>query len=491
MVQNGVHYIQNQWLIGSGASFSSLNPATGSPIWSGSMAGIDDVLYAIESSRQAFLSWVGLDRQERLSCLKRFAKALSQSESSLAVLISQEVGKPLWESRAEVASGIRKVDLSIQAYQERCSDKETLLGADHVRTRYRPLGVMVVLGPYNFPLHVSLGHILPALLAGNTVVFKPSELVPLSMQLLLMCFQQAGFPKGVINMVQGDGVVGSILALHPDIDGVLFTGSYEVGRQLSKWMACFPEKCLALELGGNNPLIVSQIKDVDAAVLTTIQSAFVTSGQRCSCARRLIIVESALSGAFLDRLIEVTPNIVMGAYDSSPEPFMGPLAHPNGVGQLMDAQHILENLGGEPLLHMTKGTGLGAFVTPGIIDMTRVSMRPDEEWFGPLLQVIRVPDLALAIEVANDTKFGLSLGILSQKRAEFDEVFQYSRAGVINWNAPTTGASSEHAFGGVGCSGNFRPSGYLAVDYCSYPVVSKQVTELKVPKQLPPGLIMP
>jgi len=292
----------------------------------------------------------------------------------------------------------------------------------------------------------------------------------------------------VLNLVQGGRETGAALAGHSGIDGLFFTGSAAVGRLLSRTFADHPEKILALEMGGNNPLIVHEASDLDAAAYLTIQSAFITAGQRCTCARRLIVPESAQSQAFLDRLLEMSKTIRVGRYSDSPEPFMGPVITAGAADKLLSAQDALTSAGAKVLLKMEKLPASPAMVSPGILDVTDVPNRPDEELFGPLLQVIRVKDFAAAIDEANDTAYGLAAGLLSDSADLYNQFFSKIRAGVVNWNRQTTGASGSLPFGGAGLSGNNRPSGYYAADYCSFPVASLENPKLTLPASLTPGV---
>jgi succinylglutamic semialdehyde dehydrogenase len=355
-------------------------------------------------------------------------------------------------------------------------------------TRHKPHGVLAVFGPFNFPGHLPNGHIVPALLAGNTVVLKPSELTPWVAEEMVKIWKEAGLPNGVINVVQGGPEVGKYLIRHPGINGVLFTGSWKTGKIISEELVHYPQKILALELGGNNPLIVGKINDSKAGAYVAAQSAFITSGQRCTCARRVIVPEGKEGDLFLDDLKEFIKKIHIGKFDEKPEPFMGPLISSDAAQKMIEAQDMLIKKGAKPLLKMERKDDNSAFITPGLIDVTAVKDRPDDEFFGPLLQVIRVKDLASAIQEANQTGYGLTAGIISDSREEYETVLREVRAGLINWNTPLTGAYGSAPFGGVGQSGNYRPSGYYAVDYCSFPVASVEKEKLSLPNTLSPGI---
>jgi succinylglutamic semialdehyde dehydrogenase len=416
------------------------------------------------------------------------AEQYKQRKADLAHAISLETGKPRWEALTEVDSMIAKVAISVEAHERRTSPTTAAPSPGvTAATRFKPQGVVAVFGPFNMPGHLPNGHLVPALLAGNTVVFKPSEQAPLVGQLMLEACEAAGFAPGVVNLVQGSASTGRALA-HPDLDGIFFTGSAPVGVALSRALADRPGTILALEMGGNNPLVVHDCADLDAAASLTVQSAYITAGQRCSCARRLIVPAGAPGDAFVDALVRMIGRVRVGLPDDDPEPFHGPVISARAADSLLDAQASLFRRGGRALVEMTRSSRAPALLTPGLIDVTAVTERQDAELFGPILQLIRVGDFDAAIREANATHYGLSAGLLSDRRELYDRFYAEIRAGVVNWNRPLTGASSSQPFGGVGLSGNHRPSAYYAADYCSYPVASMETERVTMPSQQPVGL---
>jgi len=481
-------YINNAWTESSGNVFQSHDPATGEKIWEGKSAGKFDVHDAVLAAKNALPGWSNLSIETRIAYFEAFKHALTEDKNLLAETISQETGKPLWDSTGEVAAMLNKIALSIDAYKQRCAESTRTLPTGTSITRHKPHGVVAVFGPFNFPAHLPNGHILPALLAGNTVVFKPSELTPLVGEVMVDIWEKCFLPKGVINLVQGGRETGQFLAEHPDFNGLFFTGSWKTGKILSEQFAGHPEKILALEMGGNNPLIVSGVKDLKAAAYVALQSAYLSAGQRCTCARRLIVIENSSHEAFIEQLIQLIQKITVGVYNQTPEPFMGPVISPQSAHSLLAAQKDLKKLGGRSLVemrHLQSETGL---LSPGLMDVTDISSRPDEEHFGPFLQLIRVPNLEAALKEANNTQYGLSAGILTDSREEYELFYREIRAGVVNWNTPMTGASSAAPFGGVGRSGNHRPSAFYAADYCCYPVASMETVKLELPGVISPGL---
>ncbi len=479
-------FIQGTWLKGEGPLFTSTNPADNQVLWQGNAASAAQVDSAIASARQAFYQWADLSFDARLAIVEKFAEVLAEHKEELAVAIAKETGRLLWETRTEIAAMIGKVGISVRAYKERTGTVENPMPGAKAYIRHKPHGVVAVFGPYNFPAHLPNSHITPALLAGNTVVFKPSELTPLVAEITMKLWQKAGLPEGVINLVQGEVETGKALASHKGIDGLFFTGSSATGHLLHQQFAGQPGKILALEMGGNNPLIVKDVDDVDAAVHDIIQSAFVTTGQRCTCARRLFLENNAKGDAILARLVEVTKQIKSGAYDDE-DAFVSSLISEKAALGMMAAQQELIDLGGTVLVEMQHTPNTG-FVTPAIVEVTNVANIPDEEHFGPLLKVYRYSDFDQAIEQANDTSFGLSAGLLSDSEDLWNKFLTRIRAGIVNRNRPTTGANSAAPFGGIGASGNHRAGAYYAADYCAFPISSVEVEKVALPESLSPGL---
>jgi len=487
-------FINGQWIPASGEAFSSLNPATGETIWQGKAATSEEVTQAIAAARAALPEWSALPGVERAGRLVEFTKILEAEGERLAQALSEEVGKPYWESLTEIGAMKNKVHLSSFAHASRCSPKISEENGVTSATRFKPHGVAAVLGPFNLPGHLPNAHIVPALVSGNTVVFKASEKTPLCGRILTEFWEAAGLPAGVVNLIQGQLEPGKALVESPDVDAVFFTGGFAGGRAINQACAAHPGKIVALEMGGNNPLIVWEPCEIEPAIYHTLNSAFITSGQRCTCARRLILPTGDFGDRFLEQLIEKTGKLRIGPHDMDPEPFYGPMISAEAAAGLVKAQDELISAGAESLLKLElvkEGPAAAgkALVTPGIIDVTSLNEREDAEFFGPLLQVIRVPDFEAAIAEANATAYGLSAGLLCLDRERYDHYYREARAGIINWNKPITGASGTQPFGGVGNSGNHRPSGYYAVDYCAYPVASTESESLSMPEKLAPGIV--
>jgi len=490
---NPSNFIAGHWSEGAGPELVTIDPSTGAQTWASNAASVDDVDRAVRAAHAAFEAWGLIELGQRIDICTRFRDLLKTNAEELAAIIAEEVGKPLWEARTEVATMAAKIDISVQSYGARTAEATSKVADGKAILRHRPHGVFGVFGPYNFPGHLPNGHIVPALIAGNTLVFKPSEYAPRTAVMTALLWEKAGLPAGVLNVINGGRDTGVALGQHPLLDGVLFTGSSQTGAALHKQFGGQPGKMLALEMGGNNPLVVWNIKDeanqIDAAVHHTVMSAFISAGQRCTCARRLIVQDTPAGAAFVARLVQVASQLVVGPSNASPQPFMGPVVSSAVAARLVQAQADMVARGGVTLLQMVQSDPQAGFVTAGIVDVTDAVGIPDEEWFGPLLQVIRVADFDAAIKVANATEYGLAAGLLSPDAALWTRFELRIRAGIVNWNRPTTGASSAAPFGGVGKSGNHRPSAFYAADYCAYPVASIEAATIALPEKLSPGLV--
>jgi succinylglutamic semialdehyde dehydrogenase len=451
--------------------FTSTDPATGDTVWEGSAASPEEAAAAVQKARAAFPDWADRPRSDRIDAVKRYQTVLKSRAPEIARATSRETGKALWETTAELGSMAGKVDLSIRAYDERTGERTADTAFGSATLRHRPHGVAAVLGPFNFPGHLPNGHIVPALLAGDTVVFKPSEETPHTGQLMAECLAEADLPAGVFNLIQGGRETGAALLDQP-IDALMFTGSGAAGAHFRRKFADDPHVILALELGGNNPLVVWDAADAEAVAGLVVQSAFVTTGQRCSCARRLIVPEGARGDAVIEAVNAMVERLIFAPWDSTPEPYAGPLISLRAAEAALAALQERIDRGATIICASGPVENLpGAFVRPAIIDVTGVDV-PDEEMFAPFLSVTRVPTFEAAIAEANATRYGLSAGLISDDPARWDQFIRRIRAGVVNFNRPTTGAAGDMPFGGLGASGNHRPSAYYAADYCAYPVAS-------------------
>ena len=451
---------------------------------------------AVSAARDAFRTWRKRPVSERAELLKKYQAALRKREATLIEVIAREVGKPLWDAKAEFASLVNKVDITINESLRFVADFELPPGVPgvHGSCRHKPLGVMAVIGPFNFPAHLPNGHIVPALLTGNTVVFKPSEKSPMVGQLMAEAFHEAGFPAGVFNLVQGERETGRRLCVHEGVDGVLFTGSYEVGTRIKQDTLLQSWKLLALEMGGKNPSIIWEDADLEHALLETMVAGFASAGQRCSATSR-VIVHRKLLESFLDKLHARAKAFRIG--HPLEDPFMGPLIDESAVDRYMKFQGIASREGCELIM---RGKPLelkhaGNYVAPSIcwvqkssLENTKKSVYQQSELFSPNLAVLAVDELEEAIAQANATQYGLAASVFSKDRAVFEKCWEDLQMGLVNWNRSTVGASSSLPFGGLKKSGNHFPTAVTSTLYCTYPVASLEVAEPRADFQGFPGL---
>lgn len=452
----------------------SYEPATGVELWRGKIGDVDE---AVAQARRAWPAWAAQPLATRMELLRRFANEVRKDAELLATTIARETGKPNWEAQSEVENVVARVEIAIRACAERAGQRKldsALQGAAAVR--HKPHGVLAVLGPFNFPAHLPAGHIIPGLIAGNAVVFKPSEKAPATAEALVRCFHRAGIPAGVVQLLIGAGGEGEALALHEGVNGVLFTGSAHTGIALNRKLAPRPDKLVTLELGGNNPIVVWDTPKLDDAAALIVQSAFTTAGQRCTSARRLI-VKSALHDPLIEVVKNLADRVIAGAPFDDPAPFMGPVIDNAAADGLTESFLYLLSHGGRAIKHLVRPDESLPFLSPAIIDTTNVKDRPDVELFGPILQVIRVDDFDQAIAEANATRFGLSASLIGGAPGDYNLFWANVRAGIVNWNRPTIGSSLSAPFGGIGISGNHRATGYYAADYCAYPVSSAEMEQ--------------
>lgn len=468
-------YINGRWSDGADDWFEKTNPATGETSWDGQASSPEQVADACRAAREAQSDWARRPQHDRTTILERYAEEITKRSDAIAAAISSDMGKTAWEAKGEAGAMAAKVGISIKAQVERAgtSCADAAFGSMHLT--HRPHGVMAVFGPFNFPGHLPNGHIVPALLAGNTCVFKPSELAPSVAAVMVDAFADAGLPEGVLNLIQGGRDTGAAL-LDGDINGLLFTGSAQTGLFFHKHFAGRPEVILALEMGGNNPLIVWDPADVDSAADIAAQSAFLTTGQRCSCARRVILPKGKWGDQVVEAIVERAKKLKIGDA-SEDDAFMGPLVSEQAAQNATDFQMMLSKKGGTSLRRLKRMDRGGGFVTAGVIDVTEANDIPDEELFGPLMQILRVDDFDEAITRANDSRYGLSGGLVSDDDALWLRAHAEMKAGILNRNRPTAGASGAMPFGGPGLSGNFRPGAYYAADYCAWPQASQVADE--------------
>ncbi len=473
----------------SSEPIESRNPARPEEIvWKGE-ATTAAMEAAVARARAAAPAWGRRPRQERAAILERWREVTIARAEEIARLITREMGKTLEESRAEAKLLGEKVTITLEeTVLSRVRDfTVTAAGGRRGECTFRPFGVMAVLGPFNFPAHLPNGHWVPALLLGNCVIFKPSDRTPAVGELVGRLAREAGFPEGVFEVVQGGPVVSRALVSHPGIDGILFTGSWPVGRAILEANLDRPGRMIALEMGGSNATIIgadaasapgpaaaagaAPASLFDHAVAECARSALTTTGQRCTCTRR-IIVPRALAPRFIEALVERARTLSYGAGDEDPPKFMGPLVGRAARDGVLDFVRRLEAAGARTHLAPRIPDRAGWFLTPGVIEVDRFRRERDAECFGPVVQVAASDSLDDAIEQANATDFGLIASVFTADDGAWEACRTRVRVGCINRNCGTAGASSRLPFGGLGRSGNLRPAGAFGVDACAYPLAS-------------------
>jgi len=416
---------------------------------------------AVAAARRA------VPRSSGIELVRRIGVVLKKHEEDLARAIALDIGKPLWEARTEAQACAAKAAITADEGMKLVSGFPAP-GQAGAECRFRPLGVLAVLGPFNFPVHLPNGHILPAIACGNSVVFKPSEIAPHAAEVYARCLEEAGVPPGVFNLVQGGPAVGAALSAHGGVDGVLFTGSWAVGQAIQK-ANLGQTKLLALEMGGKNAAIVLADAEFDKAVYDVLFSAFVSAGQRCTAASRAIVVGDA--GKFAKRIAQLARQLSIG-HPLDDGVFMGPLASPASLDKF---DRGLAAAGEEVLLasRRVNPRGLeGCYVTPSVhfVQNSRNTPYQREELFGPDLGVYPARSEEEAVAIANATEYGLAASVHTASETAFDRCQRALECGVVNWNAPTVGASGRLPFGGLKRSGNHRPAALWSTLYCAAPV---------------------
>ena len=475
------NYVGGRFLSIEGDSIVSTNPAEPQHvIWQGQpvLEHADD---AVRAARQALPQWSGASFDERVEALRRWQKVVRDRADRLAALITDEMGKTSGESVAEAQAVAAKIDVTLDDVSlRRVREYEVAVTESRAgHCRFKPHGVMAVIGPFNFPAHLPNGHFVPALLLGNTIVFKPSEKTPAVGQLLAELMHEAELPPGVFNVVQGGADVASRLVEGDGIDGILFTGSWSVGRKILDANLDRPGRIVALEMGGNNPAVVMDDCHLKQAVIECARASFATTGQRCTCTRR-IIVQRPIAERFIPAFCKAASTLLIGPGASAEPVFMGPLISEAAVQGVLAFQQELTRAGGRVLVEATAMDQTGHFITPGVVEVDRVSLDRDCEVFGPFVQIAIVDDLSHAIEQANATRYGLAASIFTTDDQAYEEFFHGVKAGCINRNTGTAGASSKLPFGGLGHSGNHRPAAAFAVDYCASPIANMVETSADV-----------
>ncbi len=438
----------------------------------------DAVDPAVSAADKAFPKWSGLTQAQRIAKMQALRKLLAKRQDPLSKLVAREAGKPLGESAREVDRLIAKIDETVTAGLKLIAPYSVIVDKG-VRGEcvWRPLGVMAVIGPFNFPLHTPASHIVPALLAGNTVVFKPSELTPFVGQALAECIDEAGFPPGVFNLVQGGSSAGVKLVGHPRTAGILFTGSTAAGQAIKKATLDSPQKILALEMGGKNASLVLEDALIPLAAREIAQAAFTMAGQRCNATSR-VVLHRKIAKQFLEEFLPLVDKIKIG-YQLDPGVLTGPLINHDAVAKFQRYMKLADEEGFETL-RQGKATGLwgkrrGYYVTPGVHlsekpEKTRTSRYRCEEIFAPDVAIYVVKDEEQAISLNNEVPYGLITSLFTKSQGRFRKLFPLVDTGMVNFNRGTIFSSGKLPFGGTKASGSFRPTGFFSPYYCASPV---------------------
>lgn len=469
------NYINGQFMESAGETLEKRNPANlKEVVGTLPQSTEDDVNSAVRAAQDAFPAWRSLSRIRRGEYLDNLVQVLKREKEPVAQLVAREMGKSITEARAEVVEGIHMVQYVFGTVRMPFGDVvSSEIAEKDSFMRRKPKGVVAVITPWNFPFAIPFWLIAPSVAEGNTVVFKPSKETSCTAQKLAEYFQEVGFPPGVINIIYGSGErCGMPLVRHPDISVVLFTGSAEVGQQIRKVCAEFPDKMCACEMGGKNAIIILDDADMNLAVNASIISAYKTSGQRCTAASRLI-VHQKVQKDFEKKFVELSKRIRIGD-PLDPDVFTGPVISEAQLNKVLYYNQLAKDEGGHVLLDGGRLTGPeydnGYFLSPFIYRMAHdpKSRVLTEEVFGPHVAIIPVEDLDEAIEVHNDTDYGLVCSVITEDYRKAREVRERCDYGLGYVNLPTIGAEVHLPFGGVKKSGTGLPSASALIDVVTH-----------------------
>jgi len=475
MVETVLNLIGGKWISSdSGQTFGRNSPAdVTKTIGEFQLSNEDDVKRAVEAAGQAFLGWRNTPGPERGKILYRAAELIEKDSEDFARTMTIEEGKTLTESRSETRRGISI--LRFFAGQASRLNGKTYRSENQRTFIYsvrEPLGVIALMTPWNFPTAIPLWKIAPALASGNTVVFKPASLTPLNASKIVQTLHQAGLPPGVLNFITGPGsTIGEALAVNDDIAAISFTGSYEVGHGIQRTRANAKKMArIQLEMGGKNPTVVLPDAKLDSAVEIVTKAAFGLTGQACTATSRVIVHES-IKEAFLEKLVTKVKSLKVGD-GLQPGVEMGPAVDATQLEK--DLEYVRK--GREEGARILTGGGRpeqpemanGHFIEPTVFDNVTTEMRiAQEEIFGPVLSVLTAKNLEDAIDVANNTAFGLSAGLCTTNLTSAHEFADKIQAGIVTINRSTVGAEPQIPFGGEKRSSTdtFREQGEEAIDF--------------------------
>ncbi len=463
----------------SEVSLKRENPAnTAETLWELGVC-YDHVEEAIDSAKKGFKQWRAISQDERNNYLRAYQEQVMARKDEMARSIALETGKPLWEAHTEVAAVIAKVNVTIEDSLPRVANRDfpEILPQTNGAIYYKPLGPSLVIGPFNFPCHLANGQILSALIAGNSIIFKPSEKTAYSAQLMFECFHAAGFPSGVVNLIQGNAESARRLTASKEIKGIYFTGSKEVGLKILQDTHKDLSKLVALELGGKNTSIIHNDANLEFTLSELLKACYLTTGQRCTSTAIVAIHEDILE-EFTTRFHSLAKRIIVDhPIDHEVAPFMGPLVDQRAMDSYLLFMGMAKREGIEEIMrgkHLDKKYP-GHYVSPSIHlaqKLDRNSHFLASEIFGPNVTFIPYKEFEEAIEIANSTEYGLASAVFTAQEELFKKAAFEIDSGLINWNRSTVGASSKLPFGGVKNSGNHRPAAVSTIDACVYPMAS-------------------
>lgn len=457
----------------------TLSPLDDSVVWQGDETPVDQIPAIMQRAHDAGEAWRRTSLDDRIAIVRAYSQYIDANRPEITALISREVGKLPWDAAGEVNAAVAKAAVSIKAIEERRSTKVVDAGPPSRTIRYQPLGVTLVLGPFNFPLHLPGGQVIPALLAGNSVVMKPSEQATAVGQWMARAWKSAGLPDDVFQLIYGRVEPAAAAIDSPLVKGVFLTGGRGAGQAIHKQLAGRYDVLLALELGGNNPIVVCPEVDAEAVGATVSFSAFVSAGQRCTCARRAFFIRGDETESQIDDVVSRTRNLRIGLPGDDPAPQVGPIISADAAGKLKNTYDKLVELGCRELVPWQVDQRRGNLVYPSILDASELDAAAsvqlaELEWFGPMLVIHRADDFQSALSKAAETTYGLAASLLGGDSDMFEQFVNEIGAGVVNWNSATTGAAGALPFGGRGHSGNHRPAGFFAIDFCGEPIASLQ-----------------
>lgn len=471
-------FIAGKWVESSSAkTVNNINPAnTDEVIGTNRQATREEARAAVEAAAQAFHDWRRTPPPARGKIVAKAARLMEAAKEELARILTREEGKTIAESRGELQRSINVAEFC--AGESRRMNGETIfseLPSNFVYTIKQPLGVVACVTPWNFPVAIPTWKIAPALVAGNTVVFKPATLTPATAVRIVEIFEEAGIPPGVLNLILGSGSdAGEEIIGHPAVKAVSFTGSNPVGIRLYEQVSRRGAKCQC-EMGGKNPVVILEDCDMELAVENTAQGAFGSSGQRCTATSRAVVVDK-IADEFVERVAKRAQSMRIGD-GMDPQTEMGPSVDENQFKTVLEYLNIGREDGATLVCGGDRATGNGLdkgyFVKPTVFDNVTPDMRiAREEIFGPVLSVMRVKDFEAAMTVANDTEFGLSSSIFTNDVARMFRFVDEIDTGMTHINSPTTGGEAHIPFGGIKGTGiGEREQGSTALDF---------YTELKV-----------